>query len=262
MLSWSRGLSDLSSSVPFADFVADYVFGLTTTGPSQSRAQGAPGKEGAEGRSLPPRVASEDYWAGSPGSPCPAMTVRTVANAVDSDTSSINFAASGERVSAEEEVSRSIHEDLELYIPPPRRGRFLRDLRFVRQERTWDCGLACALMALRMLGDVDVTLESLAMSCGTESVWTIDLAVLLHQRGARVDLLTTSAGVSADYDTVPFYQNAISSDRKRVQQLFAGCSRGAGLRVHIRHLEPSELMDLVLGGRHVVIALVDKVNNE
>lgn len=122
-------------------------------------------------------------------------------------------------MSAEEEVSRSIHEDLELYIPPPRRGRFLRDLRFVRQERTWDCGLACALMALRMLGDVDVTLESLAMSCGTESVWTIDLAVLLHQRGARVDLLTTSAGVSADYDTVPFYQNAISSDRKRVQQL-------------------------------------------
>lgn len=81
MLSWSRGLSDLSSSVPFADFVADYVFGLTTTGPSQSRAQGAPGKEGAEGRSLPPRVASEDYWAGSPGSPCPAMTVRTVVRA-------------------------------------------------------------------------------------------------------------------------------------------------------------------------------------
>lgn len=32
--------------------------------------------------------------------------------------------------------------------------------------------------------------------------------------------------------------------------------------MHIRHLEPSELMDLVLGGRHVVIALVDKVNNE
>lgn len=48
----------------------------------------------------------------------------------------------------------------------------------------WDCGVSCAQMVLRGLGR-EAERSSLLASLGTRSVWTIDLAMLLHRQGVR-----------------------------------------------------------------------------
>lgn len=54
----------------------------------------------------------------------------------------------------------------------------------VSQCRHWDCGVACAQMVLQGLGR-EVDRSSLLASLRTQSVWTIDLAMLLHRQGVR-----------------------------------------------------------------------------
>ena len=57
--------------------------------------------------------------------------------------------------------------------PPP--SVLPADVPHVRQEHNWDCGLACALSALRCMGaDRTVTLATLRRLCPTRSVWTVD----------------------------------------------------------------------------------------
>ena len=56
----------------------------------------------------------------------------------------------------------------------------------VRQSHNWDCGVACALMALRALraqGAEGDLVQHMRRMCGTTSVWTIDLAHLLAPPG-------------------------------------------------------------------------------
>lgn len=54
----------------------------------------------------------------------------------------------------------------------------------VSQSCQWDCGVSCVQMVLRGLGR-EAERSSLLASLGTRSVWTIDLAMLLHRQGVR-----------------------------------------------------------------------------
>lgn len=106
----------------------------------------------------------------------------------------------------------------------------------VRQTERWDCGVACALMALRspLCGERDHTLATLKRELHDTqgSVWSIDLAHLLARQGVRCTLCTITVGVNADYSEEAFYREAISRDRERVLRLFTkeACD-AAGVRV-------------------------------
>lgn len=120
----------------------------------------------------------------------------------------------------------------------------------------WDCGLACTLMVLRVLGNTHTQLSDLVHSLGTESVWTVDLARLLAQHGAPVTLCTTSPGVRNDYAAVPFYRDQLANDRTRVEAAFRGLPPEVSL--HVGSLSVSTLLNLVLSARVLLVLLVDK----
>ena len=65
----------------------------------------------------------------------------------------------------------------------------------VRQQRAWDCGLACVLMAApharRQQTKSEVKWNDVEKACGTRSVWTVDLAFALRALGCRDFLFLT-----------------------------------------------------------------------
>ncbi|CBN76540.1 chromosome 22 open reading frame 13, isoform CRA_c [Ectocarpus siliculosus] len=89
----------------------------------------------------------------------------------------------------------------------------------VSQICHWDCGVSCAQMVLRGLGR-EAERSSLLASLGTRSVWTIDLAMLLHRQGVRFMYGTRTAGVTEAYSTIDFYRANFDHDAPRVQSLF------------------------------------------
>ena len=54
-----------------------------------------------------------------------------------------------------------------------------------RQKESWDCGLACASMALGVLGDAPPSAALLRSRIAAPSVWTIDLAYVLSPSLSR-----------------------------------------------------------------------------
>jgi len=148
-------------------------------------------------------------------------------------------------------------------------------LPFVRQKRSWDCGLACALMILRELGlrkkettgvsskkgtrrrrrdeeeeeeeeEVNIShsvrLRDLKAFLGTESVWSIEIALVLRAFGAkRVRFYTTQIGAKRQYKNERFYEKTFEMDAPRVKRAFAiAREKSSGIRV--------ELLDESKGG--------------
>ena len=126
----------------------------------------------------------------------------------------------------------------------------------VRQSFSWDCGLACAEMVLRALGvpPADCSLPSLQKHLPASSIWTIDLAHLLHRFGVRFRFLTLTIGVDPSYKDQPFYQHTLDDDSKRVNDLFAR----PDLAVERRSMTRGEFAALMRPQEHMVMALVDR----
>ena len=111
------------------------------------------------------------------------------------------------------------------------------------QTKSWDCGIACALMVCRALGLKSVQPETLEKLIGTESVWTIDLAVALKRLGVSLTFFTTATSANPAYadhvrETVqcgwmsslfaleqPFYKDDMEDDERRVAELFAAAPK-------------------------------------
>ena len=64
------------------------------------------------------------------------------------------------------------------------------------------------------------TWDELHRRCGTSSVWTIDLAYLLHAWGVRFVFTTTTIGCDPSYKDLSFYKKELSLDEQRVTRLF------------------------------------------
>ena len=130
----------------------------------------------------------------------------------------------------------------------------------VRQAHNWDCGLACVLMALQARGGggaPEATLGALRRACGTESVWTIDLAHLLASFGVAARFYTVNPGVNPAYVGERFYRRGWDEDWRRVERLFAD-AEARGIRVVRRRLGRGELAGLAGDPGCVVIVLTDK----
>jgi hypothetical protein len=132
------------------------------------------------------------------------------------------------------------------------------DVPHVRQEHNWDCGLACALSALRCMGaDRTVTLATLRRLCPTRSVWTVDLAHLLRRFGVSVEFCTVTLGANPAFERESFYKASLDLDARRVEALFE-TAPGKGIAIRRTSVDLETLTTRVKSGRWLVIVLVDK----
>ncbi|XP_020526594.1 uncharacterized protein LOC18440208 isoform X2 [Amborella trichopoda] len=90
----------------------------------------------------------------------------------------------------------------------------------IQQLSTWDCGLACVLMVLKTLGIDCGDIPCLEKLCCTTSVWTVDLAHLLHKFSVKFFFLTVTLGANPNYAVESFYQDNLPDDIRRVNGQF------------------------------------------
>ncbi|KAL5733118.1 hypothetical protein ACOSP7_032456 [Xanthoceras sorbifolium] len=127
----------------------------------------------------------------------------------------------------------------------------------LNQLFTWDCGLACVLMVLRMFGINNYNIQDLADLCCTTSIWTVDLAYLLQRFKVRFSYFTVTFGANPNYSAETFYKEQLPTDLVRVDLLFQK-ARGAGINIEFRSINGVEISHMILSGNYIAIALVDQ----
>lgn len=136
------------------------------------------------------------------------------------------------------------------------RSHFI-DVPHIKQERTWDCGLACVLMVLRTLSIKYYDIKDLEEFCRTTSIWTVDLAYLLQKLSISFSYITVTLGANPSFSLETFYEKQLADDIERVNMLFQG-SQEAGINIECRSIKGDEIAFLILSGNYIVIALVDQ----
>lgn len=128
---------------------------------------------------------------------------------------------------------------------------------YVVQSYSWDCGVACAEMALRARGAKQISCQDLIAMLNSKSVWSIDLAYLLHRFGLRITFFTITKGVHPAYRKQAFYRRRFPLDTNRVVELFDRAEQD-GIDVVQRSVPLSEICHAVLEQSVLVLVLVDK----
>ncbi|WCJ19729.1 guanylyl cyclase 1 [Euphorbia peplus] len=127
----------------------------------------------------------------------------------------------------------------------------------VSQLQSWDCGLACVVMALYTVGIQNCSVQGLADLCDTTSIWTVDLAYLLQKFSVRFSYFTVTFGANPNYSGEIYYKEQLPTDLERVDTLFRK-SREEGIHIQCRSINEREISLLILSGKYIVIALVDQ----
>ena len=84
-----------------------------------------------------------------------------------------------------------------------------------RQLTSWDCGVACLQMVMASLGRPQQR-DTILASLGTQSIWTVDLALQLQGWGVRFLMSTRATEVAPAYRAIDFYQKEFEADSQRV----------------------------------------------
>ncbi|KAE9451403.1 hypothetical protein RHGRI_027576 [Rhododendron griersonianum] len=145
----------------------------------------------------------------------------------------------------------------------------------INQEHAWDCGLACILMVLRTLGINSSNIQELEKLCCTTSIWTVDLAYLLHKFSVSFSYFTVTEGANPNFSMETFYKEQLPNDLMRVDMLFHK-ARDAGINILVqfphlrlvgnkfsfsfiqfRSISGEEISLFILSGKYIAIALVD-----
>lgn len=100
------------------------------------------------------------------------------------------------------------------------------------------------------------SIRELRKLCPTDSVWSIDLAYLLHHFRLRTLYFTATRGVRPEYGDEEFYREQFPQDTKRVNRLFAQAER-KGVRVIERTVSLQDIRRAVDTGTLAII-LLDK----
>ncbi|KAJ2158182.1 hypothetical protein GGF46_003955 [Coemansia sp. RSA 552] len=129
----------------------------------------------------------------------------------------------------------------------------------VLQQAEWDCGLACVCMVLRAFGRATTTVAQLEQQAQTQSVWTVDLAFLLHRNVPQADFTyyTTCAGINPAHASSQFYSDALDVDQRRVASLFAAARIQQAVRVVELAMPLLDLQRFLVHRHYVAIMLVD-----
>ncbi|XWS56648.1 hypothetical protein CRYUN_Cryun09bG0104000 [Craigia yunnanensis] len=127
----------------------------------------------------------------------------------------------------------------------------------INQLFSWDCGLACVLMALTTVGINDCSIQNLAKLCCTTSIWTVDLAYLLQKFSVRFSFYTVTFGANPNYSGETYYKEQLPYDLVRVDKLFQKAME-AGINIWRRSISGEEISRWILSGKCIAIALVDQ----
>ena len=101
------------------------------------------------------------------------------------------------------------------------------ELQNVLQTSDWDCGIACVKIILLRLGQIfdDTALFAILRALGVgESVWTIDLAYILHHFNIDCIYYTITCGVDPNYKDKAYYKADFNAEEIRVNTLFKNSS--------------------------------------
>ncbi|KAL0083554.1 Guanylyl cyclase [Phycomyces blakesleeanus] len=124
------------------------------------------------------------------------------------------------------------------------------------QNSNWDCGIACIAMVLQGLG-IRCSLRSLAEQCAVESVWTIDLAVLLRNNyEGDFTYYTSYFGSRREHQENKFYQDDFDEDERRVNKLF-GSAKSKSIHVVRMMLPMDDFKRFLYCQRFVIVVLVN-----
>ena len=135
----------------------------------------------------------------------------------------------------------------------------------VKQTESWDCGIACLMMAMHWLHCKIENVEEERMRMfkfvGTQSVWSIDLVHLLEtyaKRSSSFTYLFCSKTLQVDqaHSQLSFYQKAFHSDQIRVTRLFER-AHNQGWNLLQLDLTLMQVLELVRRPDCIAIALVD-----
>ncbi|XP_042465322.1 guanylyl cyclase 1-like isoform X1 [Zingiber officinale] len=132
------------------------------------------------------------------------------------------------------------------------------DVPHMRQRFDWDCGLACVLMVLRTVGLEQFDIRDLEKICDTTSIWTVDLAYLLHKFSVKFSFLTVTLGANPEYSAESYYREQLQDDIERVNGLFEKALE-AGINIQCRSISAKDISLLILTGQCVAVALVNKI---
>ncbi|GLT89114.1 hypothetical protein SLE2022_071120 [Rubroshorea leprosula] len=127
----------------------------------------------------------------------------------------------------------------------------------INQLFSWDCGLACVLMALTTIGINDYSIQDLAELCTTTSIWTVDLAYLLQKFSVSFCYFTVTFGANPKYSVETYYKEQLPNDLGRVDMLFQKAVE-AGISIKCRSIGQEEICKWILSGKYIAIALVDQ----
>ena len=126
----------------------------------------------------------------------------------------------------------------------------------VRQRHSWDCGLACLQMVLRHFSIPEDDFKDVCKNLNFgDSVWTIDLAYMLHHYKIRQLFCTVTVGVDKGYSAQSFYKDRFSADELRVNNLFSDV-KTCGVAMEKRSVELDDII-LHLKRRQLLIVLID-----
>ena len=140
-------------------------------------------------------------------------------------------------------------------VPPPH----------VKQTESWDCGIACLIMAMHWLDckveNVEEERMRIFQFVGTESVWSIDLVYLLEtytRKKVSFTYLFCSKTLQVDqaHNELSFYQKAFHSDQIRVTRLFER-AHNQGWNLLQLDLTLAQVLELIRRPDCIAIALVD-----
>jgi hypothetical protein len=166
-----------------------------------------------------------------------------------------------------------------------------------QQLGSWDCGLACLIMISRWIKHElsvhnrsksgCIKLDSLSSpltseevlqrhhllrKVNTESIWTIDLFMLLsemlHNENGNISMNTNGSkissmfvsrnlGVNKNYRGLNYYKQSFRQDERRVKRLFSQASSTNSCMVRVSNLNLDHIVDLVSMRNIIAIALVD-----
>ena len=87
---------------------------------------------------------------------------------------------------------------------------------------------------------------------GTSSIWTVDLAYILHSCSAKFTFFTVMEGVRESYEAEAFYRDDLDTDRGRVEKLFRGAA-AAGITVKVSSLSCDELAESIFAGQAAIV---------
>jgi len=126
-----------------------------------------------------------------------------------------------------------------------------------RQHFNWDCGIACLRMVLKHFekNQSGELMEYFAKMGLRTSIWTIDLAYLLHHFKIASRMSTITLGVDENYAGVDFYASHLSRDNSRVNQLFRD-SHLNGVKVIEETIHMDTILDF-LESKQMIIILID-----